>query len=74
MNIYKNLKIVWSQFFTDIIYIQSTWNIYWFIGIRIDCQQIQTNSYSITINYSQYLIQHLMNNPEGKKNLSLLLK
>ncbi len=49
------------------IYIWSTWNIYWFIGIRIHCQQIPTNSYSIIFDYSQYSVQHLMNNPEGKK-------
>jgi hypothetical protein len=28
--------------------IRSTSNIYWFIGVRIRCQQIQTNSYSVT--------------------------
>ncbi len=41
-NIYKNLQTVWSQFFTDMllfIYIRSTSNIYWFIGIRIHCQR-----------------------------------
>ncbi len=43
MNIYKNLQIVQSQFFTDMllfVYIQSTSNIYWFISIQIHCQQI----------------------------------
>ncbi len=25
------------------------------------------NSYSVTFDYSQYLVQHLMNDPEGKK-------
>ncbi len=67
-----NLQIVWSQFFTDmllIVYIQSTSNIYWFICIQIRCQWIQTNSYSVTFNYSQYLVQHSMNNPEGKKTI-----
>ncbi len=47
-NIYENLQIVWSHFFTNMllfIYIRSTLNIYWFIGIRICCQWIQTNSY-----------------------------
>ncbi len=55
MNIYENLQIVWSQFSTDMllfIYIQSTWNIYWFIGIWIRCQQIPTKSYSVTFDYS----------------------
>ncbi len=69
-NIYENLQIVWSQFCTDMllfIYIRSTLNIYWFIDIRIRCQQIQTNSYLVTFGYSQYLVQHSMNNPEGKK-------
>ncbi len=39
MNTYKNLQIVWSQFFTDkliFIYIWSNLNIYWFIGIWIN--------------------------------------
>jgi hypothetical protein len=37
MNIYENLQIVRSQFFTDMllfVYIQSTSNFYWFIGIQ----------------------------------------
>jgi hypothetical protein len=41
MNIYENLQIVQSQFFTDMllfIYIGSTLNNYWFIGIQIRCQ------------------------------------
>ncbi len=69
-NIYENLQIVWSQFFTDIllfIYIRSTSNIYWFISIQIFCEWIQTNSYLVTFDYLQYLVQHSMNNPEGKK-------
>jgi hypothetical protein len=36
MNIYENLQIVRSHFFTDIVLfvnIRSTLNIYWFIGI-----------------------------------------
>jgi len=40
-NIYKNLQIVRSQFFTDkeiFIYIRSNLNIYWFISIQICCQ------------------------------------
>ena len=51
MNIYENLQIVRSYFFTDIVLfvnIRPTWNIYWFIGIRIRCQRIQTNSYLVT--------------------------
>ncbi len=50
-NIYENLQIVWSQFVTDmllLVYIRSTSNIYWFISIRICCQRIHTNSYSVT--------------------------
>ncbi len=53
-NINKNLQIVWSQFYTDMllfIYIWSTLNTYWFISIQIHCQQIQTNTYSVTFNY-----------------------
>ncbi len=70
MNIYENLWIVWSQFCTDrwlSAYIQSSLNIYWFISIRIHWQWIQTNSYSVTFSKSQYLVQHLMNETEGKK-------
>jgi hypothetical protein len=54
-NTYENLQIVQSQFFTDkliFVYIRSISNIYWFIGIRIHCQQIQMNSYSVTFDYS----------------------
>jgi hypothetical protein len=53
-NIYENLQIVRSHFFTDIVLfitIRSTSNIYFFIGIRIRCQQIQTNNYSFTFDY-----------------------
>ncbi len=54
MNIYENLQIVWAQFFTDkllFVYIQSTSNIYWLIGIWIHCQWIQTNTYLVTFDY-----------------------
>jgi hypothetical protein len=54
-NIYENLQIVRSHFFTDIVLfinIRSILNIYWFIGIQIRCQRIQTNNYSFTFNYS----------------------
>ncbi len=67
--IYKYLTNI-LQFSTDLllfIYIRSTSNIYLFMGIRICCQQIQTNSYSVTFGYSQYLVQNLMNDPEGRK-------
>jgi hypothetical protein len=43
-----------SQFFTDkpiFIYIRANSNIYWFIGIWICCQRIQTKSYSFTLDY-----------------------
>ena len=72
MNIYENLQIVRSHFFTDIVLfvnIRSTSNIYWFIGIQIRCQLIQTNSYSVTFGNIQYLVQHSMNDPEDKKKL-----
>jgi hypothetical protein len=42
-NTYEKLQIVWSQFFTDMllfIYVRSTSNIYWFIGIQICCKWI----------------------------------
>ncbi len=64
-NSYDNLQIVQSQFFTDkliIIYIQSNLNIYWFIGIRIHCQQIQTKSYLVTFDYSSYSVTYSMSN------------
>ncbi len=51
-NIYENLQIVLSQFFTNMllfVYIRSTSNIYWFISILIRCQQIPKNSYSVTL-------------------------
>jgi len=54
MNTYENLQIVQSQLFTDkliLIYIRSNSNIYWFISIRIRCQQIQMKSYSVTFDY-----------------------
>ncbi len=54
-NIYENLQIVRSQFFTDMLLFVNIWstlNIYWFIGIRICCQRIQMNNYSVTFNYS----------------------
>jgi hypothetical protein len=41
MNIYENLQIAQSYFFTDMLLfvnIRSTSNIYWFIGIQIHCQ------------------------------------
>jgi hypothetical protein len=75
-NIYENLQKVWSQFFTHMllfVYIWSNLNIYRFIGIWICCQWIQTNSYSVIFDYLQYLVQHLMNDPEGKKNFLPLI-
>jgi hypothetical protein len=54
MNIYENLEVVRSQFFTDMllfIYIWSTSNIDWFISIWIRSQRIQTNSYLVTFDY-----------------------
>ncbi len=53
-NTHENLQIVLSQFSTDkliLIYIQSNLNIYWFIGIWINCQQMQMKSYSVTLDY-----------------------
>ena len=53
-NIYENLQIVQSHFFTDIVLfvnIRSTLNIYWFIGIQIRWQRIQTNNCSFTFDY-----------------------
>ncbi len=55
LNIYENLQTVWFQFFTDMllfVYIWSTSNIYWFIGIQIRCKQIPTKSYLVTFDYS----------------------
>ncbi len=54
-NTCENLQIDQSQFFTDMlafVYIRSNLNIYWFIRIRIHCQQIQTKSYSVTYSMS----------------------
>jgi hypothetical protein len=52
-----NLQIVRSQFFTNkliFIYIRYNLNIYWFIGILIHCQRIQTNSYSMSDNEGNF--------------------
>ncbi len=71
MNIYENLQIVWSQFFTDMllfIYIRSP-GIYWFIGIRIFCQEIPTNTYSVTFDYWKYSVSYLMSNNKGNFKL-----
>ncbi len=54
-NIYENLQLVRSHFFTDMLLfvnIRSTSNIYSFIGIQIRCQRIQPNNYSFTFDYS----------------------
>ena len=75
-NIYENLQKVWSQFFTDMllfVYIRSTSNIYWFIGIRIRWQQIQTNSYSVTFNIRTIRSGIQWTNPKVKKHYLLLL-
>jgi hypothetical protein len=53
-NIHENLQIIWSQIFSHMllfIYIRSTLNIYWFIGIQICCQQMQLNSYLVTFDH-----------------------
>ncbi len=71
-NIYENLQIVWSQFVTDMLLfvsIRSTLNIYWFIGIRIRCQQIQTNSYSVTFDIRTIQSGIRWKNPKVKKQL-----
>ncbi len=71
-NIYENLQIIRSQSFTDMLlffYIQSTSNIYWFIGIQIRCQQIPTNSCSDTLDYSYYSVSYLMSTNEGNFKL-----
>jgi hypothetical protein len=41
-NIYENLQIVRSHFFTDIVLFYNIWstsNIYWFISIQIRCNE-----------------------------------
>ncbi len=75
INAYENLQIVQCQFFTDMlifIYIWSYSNIYWFIDIRIRCQQIQTNSYSNTFDYSYYSVSYLMSNNKGNFKLFIV--
>jgi len=72
MNIYENLQIVWSQFVTDMLLfvsIQCTSNIFWFIGIWIHCQQIQTNSYSVTFDICTIQSAIRWTNPKVKKQL-----
>ncbi len=68
MNIYENLQIVWTHIFTDMLLFVNIWstlNIYWFIGIRIHCQQIQTNNYSFTFDYLKYSVRYSMSKTEG---------
>ncbi len=73
MNIYENLQIVWSHFFTDMLLFVNIWstlNIYWFIGIRIRCQRIQMNNYSFTFDYSEYsVVRYSMSDNEGNFKL-----
>ncbi len=74
-NIYENLQLIRSQFFTDMllfIYIQSISYIYWFIGIQIHCQRIPTNSYSVTFDYAYYSVGYLMSDNEGNFKLYAL--
>ncbi len=71
-NIYGNLQTVWSQFFTDkllFIYIRSTSNIYWFIGIRMRWQWIPTKSYSVTFDHSLYSVSYSMSDTKGNFKL-----
>jgi hypothetical protein len=71
-NTYENLQIVQSQFFADKLLFISIWsnsNIYWFIGIRICCQQIQIKSFSVTLDYSYYSVSYSMSNNEGNFKL-----
>ncbi len=71
-NIYENLQIVWSQFVTDmllLVSIRSTSNIYSFIGIRICCQRIQTNSNSVTFDICTIRSGIRWTNPKVKKQL-----
>ncbi len=45
-NVYENLQIIQSQFFTDMllfVYIRSTSNIYWFIYLYLDLLPMNTN-------------------------------
>jgi hypothetical protein len=73
-NIYENLQIVRTHFFTDMLLFVNIWstsNIYWFISIRICCQWIQTNNYSFTFDYS---VRYSMSNTEGILNYSHLPK
>ncbi len=62
MNIYENLQIVWYATF---IYIQSTSNIYGFIVIWNHCQKIQTNTYLVTFDYSNYSATYSMSDNKG---------
>jgi hypothetical protein len=51
------------------VYIQSTSNIYWFIGIQIRCQQIPMSSYLVTLDYSYYSVSYLMSDNKGNFKL-----
>jgi hypothetical protein len=68
-NIYKNLHIVSSQFFTDMllfIYIQSTWI---FIGLSVFRFVANEYSCSVTFDYSYYSVGYLMSDNEGNFKL-----
>jgi len=55
------------------ISIKSTLNIYWFIGIWIHWQRIQTNSYSVTFDIHTIRSGIWWTNSKVKNNYSLLL-
>jgi hypothetical protein len=72
INIDENLQIIRSQFFTEMLlffYIWSTLNIYWFTSIRICCQRIPMNSYSVPFDYSYYSVAYSLRDHEGNFKL-----
>jgi hypothetical protein len=74
----RNYKYLWqftnsliSVLIDKLIFIDiwSNSNIYWFICIRIWCQQIQMKSFSVTFYYLKYSVTYLMSNNEGNLKL-----
>jgi hypothetical protein len=62
-NIYENLQIVQSQFYSDkliFVYIWSNSNVYWFISIWIQLVQYMANRYLVLLKFSVNLNSHLV--------------
>jgi hypothetical protein len=67
--------MVTPTFFKIIFSVSYQFFVFFFLSLKhtkgsfrlVCCQQIQINRYSVTFDFSQYSVKHLMNDPEGKK-------